>query len=69
MPEAMRVLALNAETIPFSAEEPWPGIIPIWRAKVIESVKASLVCISPSRTVSMSMPSSAIGAPFGAMPA
>ena len=48
--------------------EPCGGIIPIWRAKVIESVNASLPWINPSRTVSRSKPSSSIGLPVGATP-
>ncbi len=42
--------------------------MPIWRGKVIVSVNASLPWISPSRTVSRSRPSSAIGWPVGATP-
>ena len=52
----------------FSAFEPCGGIIPIWRAKVIESVKASFDWINPSRTLSRSKPSSSIGLPVGARP-
>ena len=63
-----RVLALNAPIIRCSAVEPCGGIIPIWRAKVIVSVNASLLWISPSRTVSRSKPSSSTGLPVGATP-
>ena len=56
-----RVFVLNAPSIRCSAPEPCGGIIPIWRANVIESLKASLLWIRPSRTVSRSKPSSSIG--------
>src|SRR5438270_79996 len=64
-----RVLAFNAPVIRCSVEDPYAGIIPICRANVIESVKASLLWISPSRTVIRSKPSSSIGMPVGATPA
>ena len=51
-----------------SAGESLGGIIPISRAKLMLSVKASLAWISPSLTVSRSQPSRSTTLPVGLMP-
>jgi hypothetical protein len=51
-----------------SAGEPAGGSMPICRATVMESMKASLRTMRPSRTRKMSTPSSSRRAPLGSMP-
>ena len=50
------VLALTAPSIALSAAEPAPGITPICRAISMPLTTASICWISPSRTVTMSIP-------------
>ena len=51
-----------------SAPEPCGGIIPIWRAKVIESLEGVVALDQAVRTVRRSKPSRSTGLPVGAIP-